>query len=247
LYETEESSSPRRGGKTTISKDIYILFQDYSQTIVTARYDAGNSDDVQLEQRHEPPPGKPRQDQLEQFWSRFGSPLARSAEKLVNGPTIGDASSHSLIVELLRGMRGALPPVGTRAYGALVYANMGNATVQQFDEIRPGDVVTFRNARFSGKHGGLHTKYSLDVASHVGICIEWDGTKRKLRVVEQGRDGHGELGEAADGKKLSKEKERKRKGKVEVESYRLGDLRSGEVRVWRVVGRSFVGWEDATV
>lgn len=231
-FEIEESSSSKRGGKTVVSKDVYVVYQDYSQTVITARFDPSNPSDVQLEQRHEAPPGRLRQDQLENWWTRYGASIAKSSEKWPGNPAVGDGSAHALIMELLRPLPGALAPVGTRAYGALVYANLGNATVQQYDEIRRGDIVTFRNAKFSGKHGGLHTKYSLEVAGHVGVVAEWDGTKKKIRVVEQGRE---------------REREKKgKKGKVEGEGYRLEDLRSGEVRVWRVVGREFLGWETAS-
>jgi len=122
-------------------------------------------------------------------------------------------------------LKNALAPVGTRAFGAPVYANLANASVQQYDEIRPGDIVSFRNAKFQGKHGGMmHQKYTTEAGKpdHVGIVIEWDGTKKKIRAIEQGRESK----------------------KAKVESFRLGDLRSGEVRVWRVVGREWVGWGE---
>ncbi|KAE9962274.1 hypothetical protein BLS_000575 [Venturia inaequalis] len=243
LYEIEERPRSNQGGQTVISKDVFILYQDYSQTVITARFDASNADDVVFEQKQEGPPGKPRQDQLENSWNQFGKDISKLVDKMTGSVAINDGSSHALIIELLRGMPAALPPVGTRAYGALVYANLGNASVQQFDEIRPGDIVSFRNAKFSGKHSGaLHSKYSLDVAIHVGVVTEWDGTKKKVRVAEQGRDSNGE-GDGGKGTSSSKDK-KKKKGKIEVESYRLGDLRSGEVRVWRVVGREFVGWRS---
>jgi hypothetical protein len=232
LYEVGEAS-PK-------SKNVFVLYQDYSQTIIAVQYDPRNPENASFDQRHEGPPSKLRQDQLEGFWTRYGSSIAKSVQSATGSAAIGDGSAFSLIVELLKPLKGALSPVGTRAFGALVYANLGNATVQQFDEIRPGDVVSFRNTKFSGKHGNLHTKYSVDLAAHVGIVVEWDGTKRKLRIAEQGKDGSGELGEVS---KPSKEKSKK-KGKVEVESYRLGDLRSGEVRVWRVVSRGYVGWSE---
>jgi len=222
LFEVEESSSSKRGGKTTISKDVYVLFSDYSQTVVTARFDAKNADDVVLEQRHEAPPARLRQDQLEEAWTRFGQQMARETEGKQN-IVVGDGSPQALILELLRSHGSALLPVGTRSYGALVYANLANATVTQFDEIRPGDIVSFRNARFQGKHGSLHAKYSAEAGKpdHVAVVGEWDGTKKKIRAWEQGRESK----------------------KVKSESFRLGDLRSGEVKVWRVMPRSWVGWE----
>lgn len=220
-FEIEESYGSKRSGGKAI-KNVFVLFQDYSQTIVTASFDPQDPGDVALEQRHEPPPQRLRQDQLEAAHSRFGARIVDDIAAKQN-TIVGDGSPQSLILELLRPHRTALLPVGTRAYGALVYANLANATVQQYDEIRPGDIISFRNAKFQGKHGAMHAKYSTEVGKpdHVGVVMDWDGTKKKVRAFEQGRESK----------------------KVKLESFRVGDLRSGEVRVWRVMDKSWVGWE----
>ncbi|KAK4544079.1 hypothetical protein LTR36_004577 [Oleoguttula mirabilis] len=227
LSESEESQKAKRGGRTTISKDIYVLYMDYSQTIITAQYDSREPTDVILEQRHEPPPPKLRQDQLESYWQRFGTKIAAAASSVGNSKkdgVLGDGSPYGLPLELIKAQSEALLPVGTRTYGALVYANLANASTMQFDEIRPGDILTARNARFEGHHGAMRQKYKQDYGpSHVAIVDEWDGTRRSVRAWEQGRE---------------------KKGGVRSEKFRLGDLRSGEVRVWRVVGRDWVGWES---
>ena len=196
-----------------------------SQTIITARYDTQEPENVFLEQRHEAPPPKLRQDQLETYWQRFGARIADTASALGNNkkdPTVGDGSPFALVSDLIKAQPEALHPVGQRSFGALVYANLANASTQVFDEIRPGDIVTFRNARFQGKVGAMHAKYAVDVGKpdHVGVVVEWDGSKKKVRVWEQGREHK----------------------KVKPESFRMGDLRSGEVRVWRVMSRGWVGW-----
>jgi hypothetical protein len=222
LHETEESTSSKRGGKTTVTKDLYILFQDYSQTIITAQFDAQDPADVKLEQRHEPPPPRLRQDQLEKAHEQFGRRIyeAVTAKKET---VVGDGTPPGLIQELLKPFADALLPVGTRGYGAVVYGNIANASTQQNDEIRPGDIITLRNTKFQGKHGPVHTKYSIEVGKpdHVGVVAEWDGTKKKVRVWEQGRESK----------------------KVKLESFKLDDLRSGEVKIWRVMPRSWVGWQ----
>lgn len=228
LSESEESTTSKRGGRTTVSKDIYILFLDYSQTVITARYDSREPAEVSFEQRHEPPPAKLRQDQLENLWQRYGAKLAEMANGLGSSKkdtSVSDGSPATFVYELIKSLPDALLPVGTRAYGAAVYANLANASVMQWDEIRPGDVVTLRNAKLEGKHsGGLHQKYKQETGPmHVAIVHEWDGTKKKIRVWEQGRE---------------------KKGGLRSESYRLADLKSGEVRVWRVVGRDWVGWDS---
>ncbi|EXJ69035.1 uncharacterized protein A1O5_07970 [Cladophialophora psammophila CBS 110553] len=227
LYEMESGSSTKRGGRTTVSKDIYVLYMDYSQTIINVSYDAADPTHVKMEQNHGRPPPAPRRDQLENASGQYGSQIARVASGL-SGTTVGDGSARGFVRELLKPHPTALLPVGTRAYGALVYSNLGNASTQQFDEIRPGDIVTFRNAKFSGHKGGLHQKYSVDVGKpeHVAVVIDWDGTKKKIRAWEQGRD-----------------LEKGKRPKVREESFKVGDLKSGEVMVWRVMPRTWVNWD----
>ncbi|KAH9432640.1 hypothetical protein MCOR27_004342 [Pyricularia oryzae] len=221
FFESEQSVSAQ-GSKSMITRDIYILYHDYSQTVVTVLYDGKNPSDVHLSQRHEPPPRTLRQDQLEQSYERFGRQIAE-AVKGKKETVVGDGTPYGLVQELLRPHKDALLPVGTRAYGALVYANMANASTTVNDEIRPGDIMSIRNAKFSGKHGALGHKYSMEVGrpDHVAIVAEWDGSKKKVRAWEQGRESK----------------------KTKLESFRLDDLRSGEVKIWRVMPRSWVGWE----
>ncbi|KAK3390337.1 hypothetical protein B0H63DRAFT_111799 [Podospora didyma] len=224
FFESEESSAAntRRGGKTIVTRDIYVLFQDYSQTVITVRFDPQDASDVQLEQRHEAPPRALRQDQLEQSYERFGRAIGE-AVVTKKDTVVGDGTPQGLIYELLRPLKDALLPVGTRAYGALVYSNLANASTTQNDEIRPGDIISIRNAKFQGKHGAMHAKYSMEVGKpdHVAVVGEWDGTKKKVRAWEQGRESK----------------------KVKLESFKLDDLRSGEVKIWRVMPRSWIGWE----
>ncbi|PYH99627.1 hypothetical protein BO71DRAFT_446344 [Aspergillus ellipticus CBS 707.79] len=222
LLEFEESSSSKRGGKTMVTKDIYVLYIDYSQTVITVSFDGRNPSDAVLEQRHEAPPIQPRQDQLENAHVQIGTRIA-SAVNSIQNTTVGDGTPFGLVQHLLNPLSDVLLPVGTRAYGALVYSNLANASVQQNDEIRAGDIVSFRNSRFQGHRGTMHQKYSAEVGKpdHVGVVVDWDGTKKKIRAWEQGRESK----------------------KVKVESFKLNDLRSGECKVWRVMPRSYVGWE----
>ena len=221
-FELEENSTTSRTtGRVTITREIYILFHDYSQTVVTVCFDRDDPGNANIEQRHESPPPQLRQDQLESYHAKHGANIYDGAVVRTN-TVVGDGDAYTFIKELFSLVPNALKPIGNRSYGALVYANLANASVQLFDEIRPGDVVTFRNARFQGHKGGLHQKYAIEVGKpdHVAVVMDWDGTKKKVRVFEQGRE----------------------KGKVKVDGFKIGDLKSGEVKVWRVVGREWVGW-----
>lgn len=221
LVEVEEARSSNRDGKTTVSKDVYVLFMDYSQTVITVTYDAKNPSDASFEQRQEGPPLQPRQDQLENAHLQLGTQISNAINEIQN-TTVADGTPFGLVQHLLNPLSRALRPVGTRAYGALVYSNLANASVQQNDEIRAGDIVSLRNARFQGHRGTMHQKYSAEVGKpdHVAIVVDWDGTKKKIRAWEQGRESK----------------------KVKMESFKLNDMRSGECKVWRVMPRNWVGW-----
>ena len=219
--EVEESTTLQRDREVTI-KHVYALFMDYSQTVITARFDSRDALKVDFGQKHEPPPPRLRQDQLEDAHSKYGARLAEMANTKLNS-VVGNGTSLALVMELFNSLSGALPPIGTRAFGALIYTNLANASVQQLDEIRAGDIVSFRNAKLQGHRGRpIKQKYNMEVGKpdHVGIVVDWDGTKKKVRAWEQGRESK----------------------KVKIESFKLGDLRSGEVKVWRVVSREWVGW-----
>ncbi|KAL8781239.1 MAG: hypothetical protein Q9213_006092 [Squamulea squamosa] len=222
IYETEDSTTTRRGGRQAVTRNVYALYMDYSQTIIAAHFEARDPSEASLEQHHEPPPPRLRQDQLEDAHSRFGTRIAEGASSKKD-TVVGDGSPNALVMELMTSLPDALRPVGSRAYGALVYANLANASIQQFDEIRAGDIVTFRNSKFQGHRGPMHSKYSGDIGKpdHVAVVVDWDGTKKKVRAWEQGRESK----------------------KVKLESFKLGDMKSGEVKVWRVMARQWVGWE----
>ncbi|KAI1337439.1 hypothetical protein F5Y15DRAFT_417905 [Xylariaceae sp. FL0016] len=217
-FESDESSAA-----DGVSKEIFVLFQDYSQTVIRVHFDPQDPSKAEMDQQHEGPPRALRQDQLEEAYERFGRQIAATVTGKKDS-VVADGSPHALVFELLKPLKDALLPVGTRAYGALVYSNLANAATSMNDEIRPGDIISIRNAKFQGKHGAMHAKYSMEVGKpdHVGIVAEWDGTKKKVRAWEQGRESK----------------------KVKQESFRLEDLRSGEVKIWRVMPRSWVGWSS---
>ena len=219
-FEVEESPASQQT-REPASKRVYVLYMDYSQTIITVQFNPKDPSNPDVQQRHEPPPSRLRQDQLEAAHGKIGARMAEMANSKTNS-TVGNGTPLTLVTDLLNTISNSLPPVGTRAYGALVYANLANATVQQYDEIRPGDIISFRNAKLQGHKGPMKQKYHVDVGKpdHVGIVVDWDGTKKKVRAWEQGRESK----------------------KVKIESFKLSDLRSGEVKVWRIMSREWVGW-----
>ena len=220
IYEVEDSTSTRRGGHTTITREVYILFSDYSQTIVTAQYDHDDPSRATLSQRHLPPPPQPSKMELEARHDQVGHQVVALAQARL-GSAVGDGSSLAFVLEIFSKLENCLPSAGARSHGALIYSNFGNSSTKQFDEIRPGDIVAFRNAIFQG-HGGLRGKIVTEVGKpdHVAVIQEWNGSKKKLKVLEQRQENR----------------------RVSHSSYKIGELKSGEVHVFRPMPRSWVDW-----
>ncbi|KTW26210.1 hypothetical protein T552_03101 [Pneumocystis carinii B80] len=218
-----ESSHLLKDGNSIATKEIRILFHDYSETQILVTFNKKNPENADLKQIHRPSPIKPNQNQLEIAYEKFGTQVANLAS-LHTGITIGDGSPFAFIQNIISNIPDALPPTGVRAYGAVIYQNRANASIEQRDEIKTGDIVSFRNVKFQGHKGTLHTKYSTSVGNpdHAAVIMEWDGTKRKIKVWEQGR--------------ISK--------KVIQSSFRIGDLKSGEICIWRVMSKSWVNWNS---
>lgn len=141
--------------------------------------------------------------ELKDVSSRLGSAIVAAAQDDVQNLD----QTASSVVRLLES-NGAL--VVGKSFGMEIYTNIGNASVQQHDEIRPGDICVCEDASFQGQRGPLQ-KYSKTYKDSVFVIGEWDGTKRKLHFV--------------DNKK---------------ETARLGDLRMGVVRVFRAVDSKFL-------
>lgn len=220
VFEVEDSTSTKRGGRTSITREVYILYSDYSQTIVTAQYDRDDPSQAVFSQRHIPPPAPPTKRELETRHEQVGVQIVNLSQAKL-GTCVGDGTPWAFITEIFSKLDGCLPSAGIRSHGALIYSNLGNSSTTQFDEIRPGDIVAFRSAVFQA-HGGLRGKITTEVGKpdHVAVIQEWNGTKKKLKVLEQRRDHR----------------------KVAHNSYKIGDLKSGEVHVFRPMPRSWVDW-----
>jgi myosin tail region-interacting protein MTI1 len=220
VFEVEDSTSTRRGGRTTITREVYVLFSDYSQTVITVTYDRDEPSQASFNQRHLPPPDQPSKGELESRHEQVGSQIVSLAQSKL-GAIVGDGTPLAFVSDIFSRLDNCLPSVGARAHGATIYDNLGNSSTRQFDEIRPGDIVVFRSAVFQA-HSGLRGKVTTEVGKpdHVAVVQEWNGVKKKLKVLEQRRDNR----------------------KVSPNSYKMGDLRSGELHVFRPMPRSWVDW-----
>lgn len=213
---------------------VDLVFEDYSSTTVTVLYqnDDGEETHTQLAQQHHFAPGRPSAQQLVSWSQQYGCAVAKHASSFVaNKGTVaahGDGSSRSVIGALLSTATHdeVLPPVGA-SFGAIVLAQAATTAVDVgADEIRAGDIVALHGADFKGKKGltPYHVTYGSTNEPALACVIEVDSAakKRKLRCA---------LVATSASRKV---------GQLEEISLRLDDVKSGLLRVFRVVPRR--GW-----
>lgn len=186
---------------------------------------AGNEEATELAQEHVPAPPPPTREQLQQWAGKTGAVLAATAASLVagkNAKAVGDGSSRALLEACFGPNPSILPPVGSTC-GATVLLQAGHATTEQNDAPRSGDIVMCRGAALAGRKGLANYHLQLGTASDplIGVCIEFEDRKHKIRAVVPG------------------------KKRAEEVSIRLDDLKSGTIAVARPVpARGYIkGWE----
>ncbi|KAL7414830.1 hypothetical protein BDY24DRAFT_384729 [Mrakia frigida] len=102
----------------------------------------------------------------------------------------------------------------TTSFGHLIFHQSSQDLLARRDDIRPGDVITLSSASFKGKKG--LQSYAMEVGQGVAIVLEFEVKKSKIRVVQAaGKANHYPT--------------------LESVSYRLEDLKAGDVRVFRPV------------
>ncbi|SJX60543.1 uncharacterized protein SRS1_10186 [Sporisorium reilianum f. sp. reilianum] len=220
-----DTSSSTDTGVAVHRADIYMLFEDYSTTVISLCFQDDDLEEAHtsLTQRHNFAPAKPSSGELKQWSSAIGSAIAKlasDAAKQSSAP-VGDGSARAFVQHVIASLPHALPPVGT-SLGALLLTQVGPTVMETgADEIRAGDIVFASQADFKGKKGlaPYHTTLGNTEPS-LGVVVDVEAKKNKLRCVIQSPAT--------------------KRGTPEELSLRFDDLKSGIVKVFRVPPRQ--GW-----
>lgn len=132
------------------------------------------------------------------------------------------ASPTSFVDECYSRATEILSPVGS-CYGFTVYSvhipsssdkKLAQPIIEEIDTPRVGDIVVVNSAKF--KHNLATVKVGTD-KPEVAVLESYDSKKRKIKVLEVGKDGS-----------------------VIEGGYRLEDLKSGSVKIFRAIPRSLL-------
>jgi len=151
-------------------------------------------------------------------WGRVGVQICETATTLFEKSKrslVGDGSYYGFVNAVFTQVPNARPP-SSSGYGYLIYAQTGPTVSRRVSEIMPGDVVELYDAMLKG-HKGLQSYHQNVGAGEplVGIVNEFEPKKSKVKMFHANQH----VGQQT----------------VESVSYRLEDLKSGVVKIFRVL------------
>ncbi|RLV83639.1 hypothetical protein JA9_004791 [Meyerozyma sp. JA9] len=220
-YEVDSHVIKKRGGRTINYRDYYVLFYDLSQLIFELEYETEDPrSTVKCVNYYTKAPPIIRKDLLDRYHRELGTKVLTIASSMV-GSKLSEPLTSVVFGTIKAKDPKALQPIGHKSFGVTIYRNSNNSNIARIDDVRPGDVLCVRNGKFSSKGLGIGSnKITLgEEETYSAIVAEYDVKKDKFKVLESDSSGH-----------------------VRKESYKMSEMKSGRVRVFRVVSRAYIGW-----
>ncbi|PLW24517.1 hypothetical protein PCASD_07441 [Puccinia coronata f. sp. avenae] len=224
LIRLQGTSSLNKG--VTISQyELIVIRDDYSKTVVNVKFGDNPEDEsaTELTQSHFPPPEPHDVSTLQALSHSLGPQIVSRAKAKEDEKGFKGVEGPSFVKTIIQSLGNALEPVGS-TFGQVIYhcdvihdAKGSQPEIHIKDDIRPGDIVASYGAAFKGKGIG-HNSMTLGSLNtpHAGVVSENDIKKNKFKAFGVFN------------------------GKVELLSYRLDELKSGSIVVYRVLDKTFV-------
>lgn len=217
VMEVDDHLIKKRSSQKYMVRDFYFLFEDFSQLHVAVSYDVAKPKETVLaSQKFYPIKHQP--ELLNEFSKRYGNFVLQRAESL-----IGSQTANFLPSILSRLSPEIILPIGSRTFGVPIFRYKAgeSSNLENAKNIRPGDVLVIRKAKFDllTRSGERKTvAVGAETEPYASVITDFEFTKGKFNVIEEYA------------------------GKVVQSSYKLHHMRSGRLKVFRITGRQYVGW-----
>ncbi|QLL33559.1 hypothetical protein HG536_0E04700 [Torulaspora globosa] len=217
LMEVDDHLIKKRLSQSIMVRDFYFLFEDYSQLHLSLTFDIDNPQaTVQSTQRFVALKNNP--ELLSTSSEKYGSYIIQRASELIQSqnPDFVNSILSQLSNEIVM-------PIESRTYGVVLLSYKAGQTLnlEALRSIRAGDILVIRKGKFE-THRKLGpkevVKVGMEAVPHTAVVTEYDHSKNKLRVIEQ------------------------KDGKITQTGYRLEHMKAGKLKIFRVIGRDYVGW-----
>ncbi|CAI4546238.1 CPI_1c_G0029210.mRNA.1.CDS.1 [Saccharomyces cerevisiae] len=225
LMEIDDHSISKRLHQKWVVRDFYFLFENYSQLRFSLTFDSADPEKTvtTFRERFPSPVETQSTDVLDEYAQRFNVKILEKSHSLINSH-IGAKNFVSQIVSEFRNE--VIQPIGARTFGETILSYKPEVENEQLmknlQKIKPGDILVIKKAKFE-----THKKIGKKEIIHVGVdattpyssvITDYDFTKNKFRVIEN------------------------HEGKIVQNSYKLSHMKTGKLKVFRIVARGYVGW-----
>ncbi|KAH9949793.1 hypothetical protein B0H21DRAFT_726006 [Amylocystis lapponica] len=210
------------GGETDLSLSAQWSEDSTNYPPSAAAKSSGKSPSVQLPPDRGASLGETQlsADDLMAQWGRVGVQVAERATVLFDKSKralIGDGSYLGFVLAALADVPNAAQPTPPfESFGYLYYAQTGSAVQKRASDVMPGDVIVLHDAKLKG-HKGLQSYHQHVGADQPVLAIVTDYDVKKAKVKTFQANQH--VGQQS----------------VESVSYRLEDLKSGSIKIFRVL------------
>lgn len=213
-FEVDTNEVQKRHHRNVIYKDFYILYSDLSQIVLELQFDQKRPrESVHLNGSRIVRAPPIQEGALKEQGDAVGSLVIKTAKGLIGSQN--KESIVNIIFDLLDCEASVLQPVGKKSFGVVIY-KAGSHLVATYASIMPGDIVCMKNAKFASPKDLTVGETSL----YSSVVVAYHPENNLIQVIEDDKDGS-----------------------VSTGNYKLGELKSGQVRIFRVVEREYVGWD----
>lgn len=178
--EREDTKVNKRNGEEWLFRTIYILFENYTQAIVSVVFDIESPVTTAsiVSQKFIP------FEVTEPLPVSINKHILASAQALLNGNVNGSEFVSDLITSL---DKDAVLPIANRTFGVpIVNYKAGESLEEQdFASVIAGDIIVVRKGKLE-RHGRIVEIGNEEV--YVAVVTAYEADKAKLRVIEN-RDG----------------------------------------------------------
>lgn len=218
IMEVDDNVIVKRFKNKFVIRDFYFLFEDYSQLIVSVTFNEDNpKSSAQCSQKFIRTTEHP--ELLRAYGDKYGIHIVKKAHSLIG------TQAKNLVPSIVSELNSkVVQPIDGRTFGIPIVSYKAGSQLDNnsLRFVKPGDIVVIRKAKFEvHKNLGIGNKdvsVGMDSIPYSAVVSDYDFTKNKIRVIEE-----------CD-------------GKVSQSSYKLHHMKSGKLKVFRVVGRDYIGW-----
>ena len=203
----------KRGHKRWIHRSFYYMFETFVILSLSVVFDIENPHSTASLIDEEYIPAP---DKLadKNIAGPYNSAIVQQCQALAGKETISKNFVSDIIPKLGEDV---VLPIDNRTFGSVIldYKAGSELTQESLQSIKEGDIVVIRKAKFE-THKGIVTVGDPDL--FVAVVTSYDFTKGKIRVIEE------------------------HKGVLVQSSYRLSKMKSGKMKVFRVLSNEVFGW-----